>query len=538
MILGQWGVIVDVGGLVFVFSVMVYDVQLSLFVIIQFEEKDLKLFWVEVFDKIVVIIGQIGDEVCIMVVDVFVVDVKSQYVLLKWLFSMDQYIVFKELKFVYLYFDFCEICVYFNGVVVGNIFGFLDSFGLVQVGIEQMGQECFVLIDGEELYCIGVNGVVIFGSEWIVLVVNGGFVQFMINSDFNWYLQQMIVEEVQVQGVKVGIVIVVEVKMGKICVVVEWFVFDFNDFDVLMLEIRVSQIFYCDFEFGLMFKVIIVVVVIEGVGLILLSIVSVVLCEIFLNGVVINDVFIYFVYNYIFVGGFIDLFNVVLLKFGMMVSFDVCYDYLECFGVGQKVLDFLFEVSGILYLVKDWDVQLLYMMIFGQYYIVIVVQFVGVYQVIVNGGEKIDFFFVELCMVVDGIVVDLVVLKYEWIIKEQIVVEFICMFENVVVQGGNVDWIQVFGYCVISKIGIVQVVDEVNGGYKVGVYYISMVGFVLVDDLQYVVVVIFDELIKVVLFVVIVFVFQKVMMQVMKMYCVMLFIVLMDEFFFKFGQMV
>ncbi len=43
------------------------------------------------------------------------------------------------------------------------------------------------------------------------------------------------------------------------------------------------------------------------------------------------------------------------------------------------------------------------------------------------------------------------------------------MLENVAVQGGNAERIQVPGYRVTSKTGTAQVADPVNGGYKNGV---------------------------------------------------------------------
>ena len=71
--------------------------------------------------------------------------------------------------------------------------------------------------------------------------------------------------------------------------------------------------------------------------------------------------------------------------------------------------------------------------------------------------------------------------KHEQIIQEQTAAELTRMLENVAVQGGNAERIQVPGYRVTSKTGTAQVSDG-NGGYKAGVYYTSMVGFAPVDD--------------------------------------------------------
>jgi len=217
-----------------------------------------------------------------------------------------------------------------------------------------------------------------------------------------------------------------------------------------------------------------------------------------------------------------------------MVSPEVRYDYLERFGVGDKTLDFPSEVGGILHPVKDWDSQSLYTTTFGQYFTVTAAQLAGAYQAIANGGEKIDLSLVESCTGSDGKVTTPADPKHEQIIKEQTAGELTRMLENVAVQGGNAERIQVPGYRVTSKTGTAQVSDG-NGGYKSGVYYTSMVGFAPVDDPQYVVVVTLDEPTKVVSSAATASAFQKAMTQVMKTYRVMPSSVPMYELLPKFG---
>lgn len=123
---------------------------------------------------------------------------------------------------------------------------------------------------------------------------------------------------------------------------------------------------------------------------------------------------------------------------------------------------------------------------------------------------------------------------HEQVVTEQTAAQLTRMLENVAVQGGNADRIQVPGYRVTSKTGTAQVSDG-NGGYKEGVYYTSMVGFAPVDDPQYVVVVTLDEPTKVVSSAATASAFQKAMTQVMKTYRVMPSTVPMDELLPKFG---
>ncbi len=532
-IAGQRGEIVDSEGTVLASSVLVYDAQLSPVVITQLEEKDPEVPWAEASAKIAAITGQTADEVRALVADKLAVDPTSQYVELKTSLTTEQYIELRDLKLAYLHMKPRETRVYPNGAVAGNIVGFLNGSGEAQSGIEKMDQSCLAPTDGEFSYRKGKDGVVIPGSEHVVEAVDGGTVQLTLNSDLNWYMQQMIAEEAQKQGAKGGTVTVVEVKTGKIRAAAEWPAVDPNDLANAPASAWSSQIFHRDFEPGSTFKAITAAAVMEGAGVTPLTTVSAASRETFPNGAVVNDAFSHPAYNYTLAGGLIDSSNVALSKFGTMVGPDVRFDYLQRFGVGKDTIGFPSEVAGTLHPVSEWDSQSLYTTTFGQYFTVTAAQVAGAYQAIANGGEKIDLSLVESCTGTDGTVVDTAEPAHERIISEQTAADLTRMLENVAVQGGNAERIQVPGYRVTSKTGTAQVPDG-NGGYKQGVYFTSMVGFAPVDDPQYVVMVTLDEPTKVVSSAATASAFQKAMTQVMKTYRVMPSSTPMDELLPKF----
>ncbi|CAH0166898.1 Penicillin-binding protein PbpB [Microbacterium oxydans] len=532
-IAGQRGSVTDSNGVVLASSVLVYDAQLSPLVIRTMEEKDPKVPWTEASDQIAAITGQTGDEVRALVADALAKNENSQYAPLAKSLDTEQYIALRDLDLAYLHFESREVRVYPNGAVAGNVVGFLDGSGTAQAGVEKMEQSCLAPVNGEQTYRTGKDGVVIPGSERIVDAVDGGSVQLTINSDLNWYLQQMIAEEAQKQGAKGGTVTVVEVKTGKIRAAAEWPSLDPNDLSTITGDGWGSEIFHHDFEPGSTFKAITAAAAMEGAGLTPLSTVSASSREKFPNGAVINDAFTHPAYNYTLAGGLIDSSNVALSKFGTMVSPDVRYDYLQRFGVGKKTIDIPSEVGGTLHPVSEWDNQSLYTTTFGQYFTVTAAQVAGAYQAIANGGEKIDLSLIESCTKADGTVVAADKPEHTRIIKEQTAADITRMLENVAVQGGNAERIQVPGYRVTSKTGTAQVPDG-NGGYKAGVYYTSMVGFAPVDDPQYVVVVTLDEPTKVVSSAATASAFQKAMTQVMKTYRVMPSSVPMDALLPKF----
>lgn len=532
-ITGQRGSVVDADGVVLASSALVYDAELSPLVIRTLEEKDPEVPWNEAADKIAAITGQTGDEVRTLVADALVRDENSQYAQLAKSLSTEQYIELRDLKLSYLHMSAREVRVYPNGAVAGNIVGFLDGSGAAQAGIEKMEQSCLAPVNGEESYRIGKDGVVIPGSERVVDAVDGGSVQLTINSDLQWYLQQMITEEAQKQGAKGGTVTVVEVGTGKIRAAAEWPALDPNDLSTITADGFGSEIFHRDFEPGSTFKAITAAAAMEGAGLTPLSTVSAASRETFPNGAVINDAFSHPAFNYTLAGGLIDSSNVALSKFGTMVAPEVRYDYLQRFGVGEDTIGFPTEVSGTLHPVSEWDNQSLYTTTFGQYFTVTAAQVAGAYQAIANGGEKIDLSLIESCTQQDGTVVPAAEPKHTQVIEEQTASDITRMLENVAVQGGNAERIQVPGYRVTSKTGTAQVPDG-NGGYKAGVYFTSMVGFAPVDDPQYVVVVTLDEPTKVVSSAATASAFQKAVTQVMKTYRVMPSSVPMDELLPKF----
>lgn len=522
---GERGSVVDSDGSVLAESVLVYDAQLSPQVIRLLEEDEKNppaLPWAEASTRIAEIMGIDADELRAEVAAKLAEDPDSQYLPLVKGLSTEKFIELRNLKVSsYLVMKPREVRVYPNGAVAGNLLGYLDGTGTAQAGVEKMDEKCLAPTDGEESYRTGKNSVVIPGSESRVDAVDGGTVQLTINSDLQWYMQQMIAEEAQTQGAKGGTVTVVEVGTGKIRAAAEWPTMDPNDLDASAPETWVSKLFSYPFEPGSTFKPVTAAAVMENAGVTMTSpTVSASSHEKFDNGAVINDAFVHPTFNYTLAGALIDSSNVALSKFGTMVSPDVRYDYLQRFGVGESTIGFPDETSGLVHPTSEWDNQSLYTTTFGQYFTVTAPQLAGAYQAIANGGEKIGLSLIESCTAPDGTVVTPAAPEPEQIIKPETAADLTRMLENVAVQGGNADRIQVPGYRVTSKTGTAQIPDG-NGGYKSGVYYTSMVGFAPVDDPQYVVVVTLDEPTRVTSSAATASAFQKAMTQTMKTYRVM-----------------
>ena len=519
-IAGADGDIVDENGTVLASSVLVYDAQLDPLLITQLEdaEKKPKLPWAQASEKIAEITEMSVDDVRALVDDALAVDPASRYAPLKKGLSTKKYLELKELGVPYLAMFSRSVRVYPNGAVAGNLIGFLDGEGNGQYGIERTEATCLAPTNGERTYLSGKGGVVIPGSERVTPAVDGGTVQLTINSDLNWYLQQMIAEEAQFQGAQAGSVTVIEVKTGKIRAAAEYPALDPNDINSVDPTYWKSQIFSNSYEPGSTFKAITAATVIDQGAATPLSTVTAPSREVFPNGAVINDPVKHPVTQYTLAGALIDSSNVSLSKFGTMVTPEVRYEYLKKFGVGKATgVDFYSEVTGGVRDPESWDNQTLYTTTFGQAFTITTAQLAGAYQAIANDGEKIDLSLVESCTAPDGTVTEAADPASERVVSADTAEQVQRMLENVDVQGSLASRVEVPGYRVGLKTGSAQKPNG-TGGYKQGVYFTSIVGMAPIEDPQYVVVVTLDEPTKLRSSAANADAFQKAMTQVLKTY--------------------
>ncbi len=518
---GARGAIVDQNGTELAASVLVYDAQLDPLLISKIEqglERGPKLDWAEASESIAEVIGMSGDEVRALVEDALEKNPNSQYLPLARSLTTDQYVQLRDLRLPYLWMPSRSTRSYPNGAVAGNIIGFVGSDGTPLEGYELMEDECLAPVDGQQTYLRGKTGVAIPGSEEVTEPIDGGTLQLTLNSDLNWYLQQMIAEEVATQGALWGSVFVVEVATGKIRAAAEYPTVDPNQPAAAAEADRGSRIFRYTFEPGSTYKAVTAAAVMEAGGATPLSTVSAAGREVFPNGAVVNDFTPHGTLNYTLAGALIDSSNVALSKFGTQISAQIRHDYLEAFGVGaQTAVGFRGEGSGVLHPVSRWDNQSLYTTTFGQYFTVTTPQLASVYQTIANGGMKMPLRLVESCTKADGTVIEPDAGEPTRVIQEKVADDLALMLENVASQGSLSEQTAIPGYRIAAKTGTAQKPGE-NGRYKALERFTSIVGFAPADDPQFVVVVTLDEPTRVRSSAATAPAFQKAMTQVLKTY--------------------
>lgn len=523
---GTRGSIVDETGVVLAGSILLYDAALSPINAANYQVmKDGEKVAVPLSDtsaRIAAVTGQTPEEVAAIVTDALAENDQSQFAYLKKGISTEEYRALADLGISFLSFTAHPARTYPDGAVGGNLVGFVGSDGEPLAGLEVTQNACLATENGSETYQVGKDGVVIPGTVTTEPATDGGTLKLTVNRDLEWYLQQMLAEEVQNQAAQAGTAFVVEVKTGKVRAAAEFPTVDPNNIEASAVNDRGSRIFTTVFEPGSTFKAVTAATLLEEGVANPLTTVTASSFEEFPNGARINDAFVHPQYTYTLAGALIDSSNVALSKFGTMVSPDVRHDYLERFGVGKPTdIGFLGEESGTLHPAADWDNQTLYTTTFGQAFTVTVPQVASAYQTIANDGLKVPLTMVESCTATDGTVTTPELPAPEQLISPTTAETTALMIENVAVQGGLSKVIEVPGYRIAAKTGTAQKYDPATGGYKAGVYYTSMVGFAPADDPEYVVMVTLDEPTRVTSSAATAPAFQKAMTQVLKTYRVM-----------------
>jgi len=504
---GARGDIVDTNGSVLATSTVLYDVQIDPMLAAQgIKKRDadgavvedehgepVMTTWPELAAQIGAVTGQSAADVQSIVDDALALDPEKRYAVVKQFVSTEEFRELAELELPFLTFPKHPARTYPDGAVAGNVLGFVGSDGTPLEGVEDQQDSCLAATNGTLTYQRGADGVIIPGTEVEKPSTDGGTLKLTIDTDLQWFMQQLISEETQRLNATWGGVMVVDVKTGKIRAAAETDSVDPNDPGASAATDRGSKLFQFSFEPGSTFKP---VTIATGLDTGVLAPDTRVYDPdrmVFPNGAVINDDENHAPETLTATGALVRSSNVSLSQLGAMIDPQTRLDYLKKFGVGQgTALDWSAEPKGQYHEVADWDNQTYYTTTFGQAFTVTVPQVASVYQTIANGGEKLPLSLVESCTAADGTVTTPDLPDPVQVIKPETAQTLSTMLENVFAQGTLAADIAIPGYRMGGKTGTAQVTDGA-GGYKDGVYFTSLIGFAPADDPQYVVITVFDE---------------------------------------------
>jgi cell division protein FtsI (penicillin-binding protein 3) len=523
---GTRGEIVDESGQTLAGSILLYDGVLDPKNVGPLTREDengerVVVPWKDVAAEIGAITGQTAEEVQKIVADALAEDPDSQFAYLERGLTTEQYRALVDIGAPFLTFDQHPARTYPDGAVAGNLVGFMGTDGVPLAGIEKSQNDCLLATNGAVSFQKGKDGVVIPGTEVQQPAVDGGTLQLTINRDLQWYLQQLIAEQVQDMAAQSGSIMVVEVETGKIRAAAEYPTVDPNNVDASADADRGSRIFRDWFEPGSTFKALTAATVIDAGGQSPMSTVTVSGDETFANGARVTDSFSHPAYLYTLAGVLIDSSNAGISRFSETVGAETRVDYLTRFGIGQgSAIGFEGEQVGLLRPASEWDNQTLYNTAYGQGLTTTVPELVGAYDAIANDGVRMPLSIVEACTKADGTVVTPALPEPTRVLSESTSAQVRDMLENVFLQANYAEAVEIPGYRVAGKTGTGEKSDG-NGGYKRGVYYTTLIGFAPADDPKYIVVVTLDEPTTVTSSAANAPAFQKAMTQVLKTYRVM-----------------
>lgn len=523
---GTRGAIVDENGQTLAGSILEYDCQLDPLLISQIEDDIAEGTskadpWSEVSAKVAEITGQTADEVRAIVADTLGENADSRYAVLRNGVNTQQYRALIDLRTPYIACVAHPARAYPDGAVAGNLVGFIGTDGDALEGLEKSYDSCLRATDGALAYQKGKDGVVIPGTRREQPAVDGGTLKLTIDRDLQWYLQQLIGEEVTDRRAEAGGIFVVEIETGKIRAAAEYPTIDPNQ-PTALEGVRGSRIFEATFEPGSTFKALTAATVVDAGGQTPASTVVASSKEYFANGARAIDSFQHPAFTYTLTGVLVDSSNAGISKFSEKVAPSTRYEYFQKFGIGSgSAVNFPGEESGLLHPLDQWDPQTTYNTGFGQGLTTTVPELAGAYVAIANDGLRMPLSLVESCTAADGTVTAPELPEPTRVLKESTSVQMRKMLENVFVQSTFANMVEIPGYRIAGKTGTGEKPDLVNGGYKRGVYFTTMVGFAPAEDPKYLVIVTLDEPKTVTSSAANGPTFQKAMTQVLKTYRVM-----------------
>lgn len=411
----------------------------------------------------------------------------SQYANLAKRVDAETYSAIRELKVPWIYFDRFADRLYPNGAVAGNLIGFVGADGEPLAGLERQYNTCLAGVDGQETYERSAEGVRIPASSVMTQPIqNGGNLKLTIDSNLQFFAQQVLADSVNDLSADWASAVVMEAKTGKIIVAAEAPSVDPNDPSASKAQDRGSRIFQSAFEPGSVMKALTVAMVLDtGTANEKDKVKAPYSLKLDFPGGSVQDSFGHETY-YLTLGGVLRYSsNTATVQFGRQIDKNVRYEYLKKFGFGkQTALRFEGESSGILHPADEWDKMTNYATMFGQGISVTGIQMAAAYQAIANSGVKLDPVLVEGCALEDGTVTMKPKQTSTRVLSAAKAKNTLELMEKVVEFGGVGKNAAIPGYRVGGKTGTAQVQQGSGYGSR---FAISFYGVAPIEDPQYIV---------------------------------------------------
>ena len=376
--------------------------------------------------------------------------------------------------------------VYPNGAVAGNLVGFITADGATKAGLEAQMDSCLAGVDGKESFDQGSDGIRIPESAVVAKTArDGGDLKLSIDTNLQYFSQQVLETAVKNERADYGTAIVIEVKTGRLLVAAEAPTVDPNNPGASKERDRQGKIFTNTYEPGSTMKMITAATAIDdGKATPATQIVAPFKVKM-KWGTWIKDSDKHPTLHLTLAGILRDSSNTGIMQIGAKVKRSVRVSYMKKFGLGEPTsLGMTFESGGILGDTKNWDGQTDLTSMFGQGIAVTPIQMAYAYQAIANGGVRLSPKLFESCKKANGEVTEYPVGQPVRVVSESTARSTVDMLEKVVEQGHIGKTAAIAGYRVAGKSGTAQIKQGDTYGY---LHAISFIGLAPADDPKYVV---------------------------------------------------
>ena len=422
-------------------------------------------------------------------------DPTSDYVLLSKAKTLDVLTAVKALKIPFVFNQVRPSRTYPSGAVAGNLVGFMGTDG-PQEGLEAKYDSCLKNVNGTSTYERSSDGVRLPGSTVTTKEKkDGGTLKLTVDSDFQFYVQQVMNARAVELGADWATAVIVRVSDGHIMAMSDYPSIDPNNVNAAKGKALGSAAFSSPYEPGSTMKPLTAAMLLDAGKITQTTEVNVPGALYTPGGGRIKDSFSHGDLHYTTAGIITNSSNIGISLLSERMTPEQRREYFLKFGLSQTTaVGFPGESTGLIPRLnanKQWgDAITTYALSFGQAMQTTSAQVASAYQTLGNKGVRMPLTLVEGCQQADGSVTDLPSTQGVRVVSDAAAVQTVQMMENVVTQGWLSSALQIPGYRVAAKTGTAQVAE--NGRYGDD-YTVSVAGLIPAEAPEYAVVVTFGN---------------------------------------------
>lgn len=480
---GTRGEIVDTNGVVLAESVERYDITASPKFVADFTRDGATITVQQALTSISTITGADQGEMHAAVTE----DPTSDFAYLVKGVTIDVLREVQALGIPWVYHDLRPSRTYPRGSVAGNLVGFMGTDGPL-TGVEYYLNDCLKETNGSSTFERGADGIRIPGSTVVTKdAVHGGRVELTIDSDIQWFAQQMLADQAGSLRARWATAMVVRVSDGHILAAADWPSVDPNNVDATKVDDMGARLFSSPYEPGSIIKPFVIASMLDN-GVVAPS------TTIFApgrfkvpGGGYIKDSFAHSGLTLTTTGVLVKSSNTGINTLSLALTKQERYDILTEWGLGTATaVEFLGEDPGRIVPPAEVDDVTQYTELFGQGMTATSAQMAQAYQALANGGLMVPLTLVTGCTSPDGTVSHTPPTETRQVVSQDAAETTVRMMENVAKYGSAAAVTKVPGYRVAIKTGTAEVAR--NGRYTDD-RIISVAGMAPAEDPQYVVIV-------------------------------------------------